>query len=231
MPLSPDASLFLPYVVWQVPGGPGEHDRFTAIQQQGGDIIYMSSVAWPTREEAERHAHDLNWLREKTLEAMTTTNLWVSVDIVSDGPDALVIFEKLLSSEGRVAGWRLLNPATDEDNDEWTKAREMVQNAVDALAQEDLPFDSETLVEHLQKHHDFDFDEVPQQPDTWYIRMHRELHDKGFDNAAHTHEWETSSEWKDPFPNDEDPPAAYAGEVTDDASSDEAEGAHEDAGS
>jgi hypothetical protein len=230
MPLSDDASLFVPYTVNFIPNR--EKDLWVAVQRNGDEIIYASPIEWPTEAEAERHAHDLNYLREKALESMTTTNLWLSVDIVSEGPDAVLILEKLLSADGRVAGWRLLQPAADEDNDAWNKTRESVLNAVLALSQEELPEDSESLVEHLQKHHDFDFDEVPQQPDTWYIRMHRELHDKGFDNATHTHEW-NDGEWVDPFPNDEDPPAAYSNdeEVDDDASDSEEEGAREDADS
>lgn len=204
MPLSPDASLYIPYTVEHLAGS------FVAVQKQGDDIIFMSSVAWPTQTEAERHAHDLNYLRERTLESMTTTNLWVSVDIVSDGPDALVIFEKVLGSEGRIAGWRLLNPAADEDNDSWTKARDMVRNAIESIAQEDLPFpDEESLEEHLRERHGFDFEGLGEQPTGWFIKHHRELHPDAAaaENLDHTHEWSE--------------------EVEDDAS-DEEEGAHED---
>lgn len=138
MPLSPDASLFIPYTVENLAGS------FVAVQKQGDDIIFMSSVTWPTLEEAERHAHDLNWLREETLSNMTTSNLWLSVDVVSDGPDALVLLEKVLSTDPRIAGWRLLNPAADEDHNAWQSARTTVLDAVESLTQED-PFPDEEV--------------------------------------------------------------------------------------
>lgn len=213
MPLSPDASLFLPYTVNLIPADP---PRYSVWQKNGEEVIWVSSVSWPTQEEAERHAHDLNYLREKTLESMTTTNLWLSIDIVSDGPDALVILEKALGSDQRIAGWRTLNPAADGDNDAWTSARTSVLNAIESIAQEDLPFvDLIALPEHLAVGHDIDInneEKYGSQPDEWWVKHHRELHDRGFDNATHTHEW-----------NDE--------EVDNDASSDEEEGAHEDADS
>lgn len=215
MPLSPDASLFIPYEVWG-----SDEAGWVAVQRDLASnikfgIVFMSSIKWPTQEEAERHAHDLNYLRERALEAQPVSNYWVSIDIAADeGPAGMVILERVLQSNG-VLGWRLLQPAADEDNNAWIKAREMVQSAIESISQEDLPFeDSESLADHLTDRHSVDPDDVGQQSEGWYVHLHRTLHEHPTPDGSldHTHEW-----------NDE--------EVTDDASSDEEEGAHEDADS
>jgi hypothetical protein len=212
MPLSDDASLFTPYTVWFIPNR--ERDLWVVCQREPGsdeDIAYISPIEWPTKEEAEQHAQDLNFLREKTLLSMTTTNLWVSIDIADDGPDVMTILEQTLVGD-RIFGWRLLNPAADDDHKAWEAARTSVQNTLDALTQEELPEDPESLFEHLRgPKHGFDFDAVPEQPESWYVKYHREVHDKGYDGDTHTHEWHNE-------------------EVTDDGS-DEEEGAREDADS
>lgn len=214
MPLPDEASLFIPYTAEHF----ATRDVWVAVQKRDDEIIYMSPIEWPTQEEAERYAHDLNYLRERTLERITPTNIWVSIDIVSDGPDALVVLEKALGTDGRVAGWRLLNPAADADNDAWESARRMVQNAVDALAQEELPEDEETLQEHLANRHDVPLEDTEEEDGDgtaifdslrWSAWHRKELHKPGAD-IDHTHEWNE--------------------EVEDDAS-DEEEGAYEDSDS
>ena len=131
MPLPDDASLHIPYEVEQV----GE--KFVAVQKKDDDIIYASPIDWTTRDEAVLHCEDLNYLRMKAVDSMMTTTLWVAIDVASDGPDGVVILERIL--HGEVAGWRLLNPAADDDHEAWVKHRDMVRSAVDALSQEELP--------------------------------------------------------------------------------------------
>lgn len=185
MPLSDEASLFVPYEVYQVPN----REVWVSVQVVDEELIYISPIEWPTQAEAERHAHDLNYLRERTIESMGTTNLWVSVDIAGEGPPAMLLLEKALSERG-VLGWRLLNPATDDDNAAWESARKTVLSAVETIGQEELPFaETESLYDHLKNRHDFNFETTPDQPEAWYAQYHREAHDQGFDNDSHTHEW------------------------------------------
>lgn len=211
MPLSDDASLFIPYTVHWLEN-PGGVEQFCAVQMQGDDIIYASPIFWPTKEEAEQHAADLNYLRERTVERLGTTTLWVAVDISPSGPEALMVFERIMKDQPQVVGWRSLNPAADGDNFEWTKRRELILNAMETFSMEELPEDSESLFDHLKNRHGHFIDGLTDEDVPHWIKRHREkLHGPNRPESAldHTHEW-----------NDEEG-------VADDASAEE-EGAHED---
>lgn len=208
MPLSPDASLFVPYEVYVIPHT--EPAKWVAVQVVDEELIYISPIEWPTQAEAERHAHDLNYLRERAIDRLPISNLWVSIDIVADGPEALALLEKALKSEEHITGWRLLNPAADGDNDAWETTRNSVLNAIEAIAQEDLPFDDETsLEEHLLAQHGFtreSLDALGNQPATWFAKHHRELHDDvTAENLDHTHEWNNEEVEEDGDAEEEGP--------------------------
>lgn len=163
MPLSDEATLFVPYVVHLIPNS--DPLQWVAVQvDDTGDLLYASPITWPTREEAERHAHDLNYLREESVKKLPTTTLWIAVDVYAAGAEALDVVERV-AKDDHIIGWRLLNPAADDDNAAWESARKEVQNALETLWQDELPEDRESLFDHLKNRHDFDFESVPEQPE------------------------------------------------------------------
>lgn len=57
------------------------------------------------------------------------TRVWVAVDIAADGPDAMVFVEEILSegqdkAQGNLIGWRVINPASDADKEEFARVGE-----------------------------------------------------------------------------------------------------------
>lgn len=197
--LAPDASLFIPYeVAHRLDGG----NRWYVLQpdpETPSGVLFLSTIGWASQAEAEQHCADLEYLRLKAVEALPKQQLWVSIDIAADGPDAVVIVEKTLSATG-VLGWRLLNPAADDDNALWVLARETTRRIFDTLAMEELPLDeTESLWEHLATRHRHDVSGLTDEDVPHWIERHRYKLHRHRRTVDHTHEF-----LDDPEPDEHD---------------------------
>lgn len=52
---------------------------------------------------------------------LPNTRIWVAIDVAAEGPDAMVIVQQTLSQTGEVAQWRVINPASDADREEFQR--------------------------------------------------------------------------------------------------------------
>lgn len=59
--------------------------------------------------------------------APPSTQVWVAIDVAADGPDGMVIVQQVLQSNSRITGWRVINPASDEDAAQFEEIRDRLK--------------------------------------------------------------------------------------------------------
>lgn len=81
--------------------------------------------------------------------AEARTELWIAVTVVGEGPEATSVLEKAMSNvmtyeEDGVIGWRAINPASDADQEEFTRAGQELLATFESTevdGQLELPFE------------------------------------------------------------------------------------------
>ena len=72
------------------------------------------------------------------------TQLWLSVDIAAEGPEAITVIEMAMSDQERIVGWRVINPANDEDALTFNEIRDRLKTVFEEQGpMEELPEDKE----------------------------------------------------------------------------------------
>lgn len=97
-----------------------------------------------------------------------STQVWVAIDIAADGPDGVVVLERVLNDVDEVVSWRIVNPASDEDTASFEEIRDRLKTTFEEQGpMEELPFGrvlghlhgavsditSENVIGHVEKHH------------------------------------------------------------------------------
>jgi hypothetical protein len=74
-------------------------------------------------------------------DSVPTTEVWVALDIAAEGPDAMVVVEKILADE-QVKTWRIVNPASDEEAQNFETIRERLKQTFEVDgASDELPME------------------------------------------------------------------------------------------